>query len=149
MLGGSAMRILIDHVTRMQPGFICVAGLDSADAHVRPVVVGARLPALLLARHGGPFEMGALVDLGPTAPVGQPPETEDARFEPWRTQRLRYVAPEELWAAVRRCARPTFGAIFGPALRPRRRTCATAVGEGSASLGCLACAALPERPRLF
>jgi hypothetical protein len=33
------MLILVHHLTRMQPGFICVAGLDAdTERHVRPVL---------------------------------------------------------------------------------------------------------------
>ena len=140
------MEILIDHLTRMQPGFMCVAGIDPATGqHVRPVLVGARLATLLLAPYGGPFDMGALVELGPVKPAGQPPETEDQRFEAWHSRRLRYAAPAELWEAIQKCARPSFGAIFGPALRPQGRTCAVDLGQGTASLGCLN---VKERPQL-
>lgn len=141
------MEILITHLTRMQPGFICVAGIEPATGrHVRPVLVGARLSTVQLARHGGPFDMGAVVDLGVTSPADQPPETEDQRFEVWHARRLRYATPAEIWQAVRRPAKTSLGEIFGPALRPQGRGCAVDVGQGIASLGCL----LPaERPRLF
>ena len=38
------MKIVVNHLTRMQPGYICVAGLDfQTNAHVRPVLAGSRL----------------------------------------------------------------------------------------------------------
>jgi hypothetical protein len=58
------MQIIVNHLTRMQPGFICVAGVDvSSGRHVRPVL-GRRLTTDLLASKGGPFDMAELVDLG-------------------------------------------------------------------------------------
>ena len=77
------MRILVDHLTRMQAGYFCVAGVDvSTLRHVRPVLRRDRLTIDLLRPHGGPFDVGAVVYLGSTTDVGHPPELEDRRFDP-------------------------------------------------------------------
>ena len=61
------MQLVVSHVTRMQPGYICVAGVEiTRGKRVRPVTYG-RLPTSLLAREGGPFDMAALVELGPVS----------------------------------------------------------------------------------
>ena len=63
------MRIVVNHLTRMQPGYICVAGIDVQDnEHIRPVLGRERLTVGLLARNGGAFDMGRLVDLGSGRP---------------------------------------------------------------------------------
>lgn len=76
------MRIIVNHLTRMQPGYICVAGVDVSNGHhVRPVLRG-RLTTDLLASKGGPFDMAALVDLGTVECCGHAPEIEDHYFNP-------------------------------------------------------------------
>lgn len=137
------MEIVVNHLTRMQPGHICVAGIDTATgAHVRPVIFG-RLSAALLARYGGPFDLAAVVALGPTHADGKPPEVEDQRFEPKRARRLRQLDTAAFWALLQRAARTRLRDIFGSALRPQGRACAVPAGEGIASLGCLVPAAPP------
>ncbi len=82
------MQILVNHLTRMQPGYICVAGIDlETGTHVRPVLWYGRLSTSLLLKNGGPFELGCVVDLGPTVCVGRAPEHEDHRFNPTKRPR--------------------------------------------------------------
>ena len=137
------MRIVVNHLTRMQPGFICVAGLDAeTSAHVRPTTSG-RLSTRLLARHGGPFELGALVDLGPTYRAGRPPETEDYTFQPRLARRIGYLPPIELWERLLAVSATRLRDSFGPELTQRgARSAAVDAGRGRASLGCL----LPAGP---
>jgi hypothetical protein len=83
------MRIVVNHLTRMQPGYICVAGLDEVTGqHVRPCLNGARLRTSLLQERGGPSDIAAVVDLGFARHIGQPPETEDYLFEARRARRV-------------------------------------------------------------
>jgi hypothetical protein len=139
------VEILIHHLTRMQPGFICVAGIDrSTGQHVRPVVAGARLSTVLLARHGGPFDMGAVVELGTTRAIGGPPEVEDYSFEAWHAKRMDYASPDEIWRRVRGMARTSLAEIFGPALHLHSRGSVVDAGQGSASLGCFIPSGMPQ-----
>ncbi len=141
------MRIVVNHLTRMQPGYICVAGLDLATGrHVRPCLPHGRLPARLLSRYGGVFDIGAVVDLGATTAAGHPPETEDHLFDPRQLRRLMDPAPREYWDRLVRCSANRLTDLFGRELRPEGRGgCAVAPGHGIASLGCL----VPTgRPRL-
>lgn len=136
------MRIVVNHLTRMQPGYICVAGIDpETSEHIRPVLWG-RLPAALLARYGGPFDMAALVDLASVTKAGKPPEVEDRHFERQRAHRIASVPAGEFWRQMQRVAKPSLSDIFGSALRQQGRACVTPAGTGSASLGCL----LPASP---
>jgi hypothetical protein len=98
----------------------------------------------LLAVHGGPFALGAVVDLGPTTPVGKAPEIEDHRFEPRGARRRRTVTPADFWARLLDEARPRLAEIFGPALHARGGTAAVEAGGGLASLGCLRPTDRPE-----
>jgi hypothetical protein len=142
----------------MQPGYVCVAGVDvdvPAVRHIRPVLAHDRLGAALLRRNGGPFEMASVVNLGVVRYAGQAPEVEDYLFDPSRAARLGPGGPENFWKVLTKAAQPRLRDIFGPALAPRGRTCAVDVGAGTASLGCLWPSEVPSlyldpagRPRL-
>lgn len=133
------MYLLINHLTRMRPGFMCTAGIDLATGrHVRPVV-RKQLGTELLARHGGPFDIAALVELGPTLYAGQRPEVEDYRFNPKKAVRKGTASASFLWGWLERLARPKLVDLFGPELTCRgARSCAVDLHRGKASLGCLA-----------
>jgi hypothetical protein len=131
------VKIVINHLTRMQKGFICVAGIDLATGqHVRPVL-RSLLRKNLLARYGGPFDIGRLVDLGWTRYIGTRPETEDYLFHQSEARSIGDMPADEFWAWLSRLAKPKFGEIFGSDLQPRG-PCSYAVdlGRGMASLGC-------------
>ena len=131
------MHIVINHLTRMQPGYICVAGLDpQTREHIRPVLRG-RLTRDLLRAEGGPFDIGALVDLGATAGAGAVPEVEDRAFTPWNVTYLREYESSAFWSLLLAAAQPRLTNIFGPELRQAGATCALDAGKGLASLGCL------------
>ncbi len=141
------MKVVVNHLTRMQQGYICVAGVDlDTERHVRPVLKG-RLRTSLLARNGGPFDMAVVVDLGTPTPAPQKPETEDHIFDPSQIKANRTLGASQFWKLLARLARPKLVDIFGPELvRRGGRSCAVDVGKGSASLGCLF---LRTRPNLF
>jgi len=139
------MRIVVNHLTRMRPGYICVAGLDvTTGQHIRPVLGGASLGTMLLRRHGGPFDLACTVDLGRAVPVGHAPEVEDVRFERSAARRLDELAPAAFWALLERAAQPTMRAIFGPDLHLYKRGAVVPVGAGQASLGCLRVTTRPD-----
>jgi hypothetical protein len=145
------MYLLINHLTRMRQGFMCTAGVNLATGqHVRPVV-RKQLGIDMLARHGGPFDIGALVELGPTLRVGQPPELEDYRFNPKKAARKGTASGQLLWDWQVRLARSTLTELFGNELTRRgAHSCAVDLHQGKASLGCWAsprCAELYMAPR--
>ena len=143
------MRILVNHLTRMQPGYICVAGIDPATRkHVRPVWYG-RLTRDLLASEGGVFAIGAEVDLGEAEAVGEPPEMEDHRFNRWRVRYVGTAAPADYWRQLEQVARASLHDIFGAALHPVGARFAVERGEGAASLGCLQLPTRSTPPRLM
>lgn len=132
------MQIIVNHLTRMQHGYICVAGLDLATGdHVRPDSPG-RLTVRHLTRYGGPFALGGVVDLGRVHPHGRSPTVEDCRVDPHRLHRLRQATANEFWEHVSAVSRLRLTMIFGPALTVTLHGAGTvAVGQGIASLGCL------------
>ncbi|HLZ25637.1 MAG TPA: hypothetical protein VKQ30_26225 [Ktedonobacterales bacterium] len=137
------MEIVVSHLTRMQSGYICVAGIETVTGkHIRPVLRG-RLTNSLLVRYGGPFDMGAVVQLGSVRYEGRPPEVEDYAFEPVHAHRLSVAAPADFWSLLQRTALPALAGIFGPSLTSHGPGCVVARGEGIASLGCLTPASRP------
>lgn len=140
------MQIIVNHLTRMQAGFICVAGIDiSNNRHVRPML-RSRLPVELLAVHGGPFAMAALIDLGRVRYCGSAPEVEDYYFELKNTRSRGIVPPDQFWERLQIVARRDIVEIFGPAIKQVNRACVVDARTGHASLGCL----IPATPpRIF
>lgn len=138
------MKIVVNHLTRMRPGYICVAGIDtSTREHVRPVLRAAQLRRDLVVRHGGPFDIGSVVYIGDAQCIGRPPEVEDHVFDPERAAQAYVMNPDPFWNLLRRLAHKKLTAIFGDDLTPRASGCTVDVGKGRASLGCLLPAAPP------
>jgi hypothetical protein len=138
------MKIVINHLTRMTPGYICVAGIDThTRQHVRPVLAGRRLDRNLLLPSGGLFDMGSVVELGAVRRIGAPPDVEDYAFDPRAARHQRVMNRDEFWTILRRCARKKLTTIFGDDLTPRGSGCTVDIGRGTASLGCLVPAAPP------
>lgn len=133
-------RIVVNHLTRMRETRICVAGLTRDGRTLRP----QRYGPWTRDRHlvpAGPFEIGAVVDLGPTRPMGHPPEVEDTLvLDESRVRAIGRLRDEAFWQLQRSHARPTLRQIFGPELvaTPTGRACVPG-GSGTASLGVLAC----------
>jgi hypothetical protein len=140
------MMIVVNHLTRMHGGHICVAGVDlQTRGHVRPVLGSELLPFYLLARYGGPFDMAKVVDLGAVRPNPDPPHTEDCVFVASRAKACRSANSQEFWNLLEGLAKPRLEEIFGDELRAvGRLRWGTDVGEGRASLGCLLLRRPPE-----
>jgi hypothetical protein len=145
-MGGEVMQIIVNHLTRMQAGFICVAGINTANnQHVRPML-RSRLPVELLALHGGPFDIASLLDLGQVRYCGSAPEVEDYYFNLQNVRRRGMLPPDQFWKRLQIVAQRSIVEIFGPAIKQVKRACVVDVRTGRASLGCLI-PAVP--PRLF
>jgi hypothetical protein len=131
------MQIVINHLTRMQKGFMCAAGVDLATGrHVRPVLA-SQLRTNLLACHGGPFELGYRVELGETKFVGKVPEIEDRQFEAAAARLLDRVPPDEFWQLLTGLAVDALADVFGPDLQPvGAASCGVREFYGLRSLGC-------------
>ena len=140
------MRILINHLTRMHGGHICVAGVDLETwRHVRPVLAGEMLPFYLLARYGGPFDMGRVVDLGRPRAVPETPHVEDHLFIRSQAKYDRPAAAHEFWNILEELKQRRLREVFGTELRQTcRNHYGTEPGHGTASLGFLRPDAPPD-----
>ena len=132
------MRVAVNHLTRMSSPYVCVAGIDSSGAHIRPVLSAGQLDRTLLMSEGGPFSLGAVVDLGPTRSRPVVPEVEDVVFEPGRAKTVDHLDAEGFRDVLDETVTGSLGSIFGSALvRLSRTAAAVPQGSGSASLGVL------------
>ena len=140
------MRIVINHLTRMQRSFVCVAGLEpKTRQHVRPVM-RRRLSTDFLLQKGGPFEMAHEVDIGAVEKIGSPPEIEDHSFDHRHALSVRTLKPLDFWNLLRQASQPQLSDIFGAELSATGFACSVPAGHGKASLGCM----VPVgRPTLF
>jgi hypothetical protein len=129
------VEIAVNHLTRMSSGYVCVAGLDQDGRHVRPVVGLGRLERGLIADFGGPFQVGAVVELGDVVPRPRPPEFEDHVFDPAHAQMVRMADEERLWRFMEELSDVSLGAIFGDAMQRDGNTASMPAATGRASLG--------------
>jgi hypothetical protein len=133
------MRIVLNHLTRMDAPRICIAGIDPrANRHVRPITGHSNpLTRDLLASEGGPFAIGTLVELGEVTPHPEAPETEDHLFRPERARVLGQLSPNRYLELLNEHARHRLDEIFGEELGRHNWTYAVDKGCGGASLGVL------------
>ena len=136
------MKLAVTHLTRMQRGTVCIAGLDAETGrHVRPVPPMGALQSRVTAPRGGAFDMATVVDLGLVRPVPVTPEIEDHEFTWWHARSIRRLEADPFWPILRCVAKPSLHELFGPALRPigraGQRRAVTDQGSGAASLGVL------------
>ncbi len=129
------MRVLINHLTRMKRPYVCVAGVGTDGSHVRPVLESGQLGRDLLRSEGGPFTLGAVVDLGNTRHRPGHPEEEDLVFRPELIKTEKMLTPAEFAKVMDRFAKSSLGEIFGDDLVQLGRTAAVPKGAGIASLG--------------
>jgi hypothetical protein len=119
---------------------MCVAGVD-ADTfeHVRPTTPPTDLiTRALLRENGGPFGIGALVDLGPVTPRPNAPETEDHSFVTRRAKHVEQLTDEEYVQVLEEISAPTLEAAMGPELQAMKNgKWSIEVGSGTRSLAVL------------
>jgi hypothetical protein len=137
------MHIVVNHLTKLAPGLICVAGIDQRTGkHVRPLT-NRMLRLSFAVGHGdkGVFGIGKVVDLGHVRPVGKAPEVEDHHFREHELNSVTSMTDTDFWQMLSIRAMPRLQLIFGSDLEPVSTasglTCALPEGHGTASLGCL------------
>ncbi len=140
------MQIIVNHLTRMQEGYMCVGGvMVRTRQHVRPVLKHGSLETSHLSVNGGPFDIANIVDLGRIVPTSQLPQVEDHFFHPQTASVRGRVAEKQFWQLLRDVCKPTLKDIFGDELkRVGTSGCGTDEGCGQASLGCLSPTANPQ-----
>ena len=119
---------------------ICVAGIEiDSQEHLRPVVARPeRLGRDMLYESGGPFELGAVVELGEIRPQPDPPAIEDHLFRPHRAQRLGPLGGDLYLELLDRISHRNLRNAFGPDLKRRgERKYATDLGQGERTLACV------------
>jgi hypothetical protein len=133
------MRIVINHLTRMDPPRICVAGINpDTGQHVRPITGHSNpLTRAILAETGGSFALGALVELGEITPDPTPPEIEDHLFWPAQAKVIGQLSNKRYLELMHQHARSSLEAIFGHELVRHDWNYAVEQGHGRASLGIL------------
>jgi len=132
------VRIVVSHLTRMTKGRICVAGIDLTTwQHIRPVR-NPQFDLHLAGPAGGPFELGAVIELGSTRHVGIRPEIEDRQFREEKLRPKGRMPAPSFWRVLSRQAETDLRAIFGPDLHRLGHTWVVDENRGSTSLGCLA-----------
>jgi hypothetical protein len=130
------MQIVVNHLTRMQQGYMCVAGIDlGTGLHVRPVL-DRQMKTDMLSVHDGPFDIGRIIDLGNTRFAGKVPEVEDQWFDAAHLKHIGDMPADEFWTLLERIGQEKLGAIFGPDLEHIGSTCVVAETHGLRSLGC-------------
>lgn len=140
------MELVITHLTRMQPGFICLAGIDTATGkHVRPCLPNHNRLSRNLFQQQRAFDIASVVDLGTTKYVGQPPELEDHLFHAAEVRLVRREDGHTFWNFLFEGAATSLRSLFGPDLTFESPRATVAPNRGIASLGFL----MPLRkPRL-
>lgn len=134
------MQIIINHLTRMRPPRICVAGVDASTfGHVRPTTPPSDpITRELLVANGGPFAIGALVDLGDTTPRPNAPEVEDHGFITAKAAPVRQLTGEEYAGVLQAISSDTLEGAMGPELKSMgNRKWAVTTGTGTQSLAVL------------
>lgn len=139
------MQIVINHLTRMQKGYICVAGIDLATGlHIRPVLQ-RQIPTDYLAEHGGLFGLRRIIDLGDAKFVGKVPEIEDFLFDQDAARHVADMPEEDFRGLIEGVAKQRLISIFGHDLHQSGASCAVEETCGLRSLGCY----WAEQGRLF
>jgi hypothetical protein len=129
----------------MQPGYVCLAGIDSSTGrHVRPVARGRRLRRSEILVSGSELRIGSEVDLGRVIPVPHPPETEDHDFSPAAMTRVRDLAPADLRARLDAAGAADLSSTLGAHLEADGHTASAPIGSPGPSLGCLIPAGKPR-----
>jgi hypothetical protein len=118
---------------------ICVAGIEPATGrHIRPIT-GRSHPLTRdhLRDAGGPFQLGAAVELGRVTAAPSAPETEDHWFTTDRARLHQVLEADEYLQLIDNQCGDSLEEVLGPALERREWKYAVDAGSGESSLGCL------------
>ena len=132
------LEFTVTHLTRMNGDRVCVAGITDSGVFVRPDcyrhVRRSDVPGL--------FTLGARVDLGPTRPVPNPPQTENVHFDRRLARQLRVHDLHEIEELIVASAVGDLSAAFGAEMKHTPRGALyLEPGSGCRSLATLTVAA--------
>lgn len=132
------MRVLVTDVTRMQPGYICVAAIEQARrTRVRPVLPGhARLPLSWVPSRGGKVDYKRVLEIGDAPRVGRRPEIEDVLTSEDDLMLVGTLPDDRFLEVLKEAAVADALASFGPELKrhPNGRSYVVPQGTGTRSL---------------
>ncbi len=133
------MQIVVNHLTRMHEGRICVAGINPVSRrHVRPVPeFGETFERGLLAANGQQLRVGALVDLGDVSPRPDLPHSEDQVTSLSELRLVRYLDRAEYLRALESVRVYSLTDAFGTELDHSGRSFTLKEGTGKRSLAVL------------
>ncbi len=133
------MQIVVNHLTRMKGGRICVAGINpESRRHVRPVPeFGETFERALLAANGAELRVAALVDLGDVSPRPDPPHSEDQVTSLSELRLVRYLDRAEYLRALESVRVYSLTDAFGTELDHSGRSFTLTRGTGKRSLAVL------------
>ncbi len=130
------MEFVVSHLTRMNPGHICVAGFDlNSLQSVRPVLDHQNFPVRLCQGSTPRLRVRSLLDLPSPKPRGAKPEVEDHECLLGHCIEKRRLTHGDFWGLLCKQVKPGLQAIFGKELEPTGKTFATPEGQGQGSLG--------------
>jgi hypothetical protein len=128
----------------MKARHICAAGIDCGTRrHIRLDAGADGLRTDMLARYGGPFEIGNCIILKSVKPR-QPqikPHIEDYIFDSRFIVNNGKIPDEQFWQLLFSVSRRSLKRIFGAELYCKGESCVTPIGKREASLGCI----IPKR----
>ncbi len=112
------MRLLITEITRMSPGYICVAGIDlDTGERVRPVMPGGgQIPLAYVVSYRGPVRIARVFSVAQPWYVGIEPEIEDYEIDLGRCQVEKDLDYQRFLDVLRRNATPDWQTAFGDEL---------------------------------
>src|SRR5262245_3984715 len=119
----------------MSGSHVCVAGLDEDGRHIRPVAAFGQLAKEIISEFGGPFRLGALVELGAVTPRPDRPEVEDHVFTPARARQQAMADEDGFWGSLAALSVDSLIEIFGETMARDGSTASMPAGTGRASLG--------------
>lgn len=118
---------------------ICIAGIEvDSKEHLRPVTAANDLiTRSLLVEEGGSLKLGAGLELGPTRPIPNRPETEDHYSETRNFEVLGVLGGKEYLDLLDQVEEADLASAFGPGLVRDGNTYAMELGGGDHSLACI------------
>ena len=132
------MQVLITEVTRMERGYICVAGINrGTGSRVRPVLSGgARIPLTWVSSLGGLIDNKRVLEIGDGPRVGKSPEVEDVLTSSTQLRLVTRLSDEEFLTALRGTSHLDARSAFGPELKQHvnGHNYVSAEGTGTLSL---------------